>query len=228
MLHGIPLPPPLSRKLPLHVGVVAGHRRIDPQRIVAHHVRIRDTDVVALNGLRVTSPSRTWCDLAASGDLNLAQLVAAGDRIRWRRAPLANQAELELAVSRYEGRRGIRLMRLTLPLLSDRADSPPESEIRMAIWARGLPMPLINCPIRDARGVLIATPDFSWPDHKVLLEYEGDHHRVDAHQWHHDVERFGRTQEIGWISLRATAQDYRNPNPLLTRLERVLSQRTPR
>lgn len=119
-------------------------------------------------------------------------------------------------------------MRAAIPLLSDRSDSAPESEIRVAIWSRGLPQPLINHPVRDSRGVTVATPDFIWPLFRVALEYEGDHHRVDAKQWHYDVERFGRMQEIGWVALRGTSRDYRDPGPLLQRLEAILASRRPR
>jgi hypothetical protein len=175
--------------------------------------------------LPVTTAERTWCDLAADGSISIGALVAAGDRILWRRDPLGTRESLTSAVNRYEGRRGARLMREALPRLTDRSDSPPESELRLAIALAGFPAPAVNQAIRDGAGCLIATPDLSWHSLRVALEYEGDHHRVDRDQWHHDVERFGRLQEIGWVTLRATSADYRNPDALLRRLAAILRAR---
>ena len=224
-LHGIPLPPMLSDPLPLHVGVVAGTRRVHAQRVVGHHVRIGPADLTHVGGLPVTTAERTWCDLAADGALTVGGLVAAGDRILWRRDPLGTRESLDAAVDRYDGRRGTRLMRAARPHLSDRADSPPESELRVAITLAGLLPPAVNLSIRDATGRLIATPDLSWPSRRVALEYEGDHHRVDRDQWHRDIERFGRLQEHGWVVLRATSADYRRPDALLHRLALILTAR---
>ena len=112
-----------------------------------HHVRIDETDVVTFAGLPVSSVCRTWCDLAASG-LRLGELVAAGDRIIWRRSPTGTREELGLAVSRYESRRGIRSLRAALELLSHLSDSATESELRVAILLAGFPQPLINVEVR--------------------------------------------------------------------------------
>ena len=224
-LHGIPLPVRVADLLPLHIGVAAGARRVRAHKVVGHHARIGAIDLTRVGTLPVTTPERTWCDLAADGSLALGELVAAGDRIVWRRDPLGTRGSLAEAVSRYEGRRGTRLMRSALLLISGWADSPPESELRVAISESRLPTPAVNRPIRDDRRRLIATPDLSWPNLRVAVEYEGDHHRVDRDQWHRDVERFGRLQELGWVILRATSIDYRHPEALLRRLAAILRSR---
>src|SRR5690606_8369925 len=89
-LWGLPLPRPPRA---LHIGVRAGHRRVEAEGVIAHHFTLRDADIRVHRGVRVTSPARTWCDLAAA-PLSLAQLVAVGDRILWRKAPLATPAQL--------------------------------------------------------------------------------------------------------------------------------------
>lgn len=224
-LHGLPVPSRLADPLPLHIGVTAGAPRVHAEKVVGHHVRVGALDLMQVGRLPVTTPERTWCDLAADGSFALGALVAAGDRILWHRDPLGTRDSLIATVNRYEGRRGTRMMRTALPLLTDRSDSPPESELRLAIIVGGLPVPEINRPIRDSAGRLVATPDLSWPSRRVALEYEGDHHRVDRDQWHRDLERFGRLQELGWIVLRATAADYRHPDALLRRAGSVLRSR---
>jgi hypothetical protein len=224
-LHGIPLPAWLADPLPLHIGVASGARRVHGHKLIGHHVRLGLGDLTRLDALPVTTAERTWCDLGADGSLAISAMVAAGDRILWRRDPLGTRESLTAAVDRYEGRRGARLMRTALAHLTDRSDSAPESELRLAIVLAGLPAPSVNRAIRDEAGRLVATPDLSWPSLRVALEYEGDHHRVDRDQWHHDVERFGRLQEIGWVALRATSADYRNPDAVLRRLAAILRAR---
>lgn len=220
-LHGLPLPSRYSAETHLHVGVTAGGRRVDPLGVIPHHVRIDQRDVIVRAELPVTSVCRTWCDLAASG-LQLGELVAVGDRIIWRRSPTGTLDELRSAMSRYESRRGIRSMRTAIDLLSDRSDSAPESELRVAILLAGFPQPLVNV---DAHvGGRIVHPDLSWPDHRVAIEYEGDHHRTDRGQWHRDIRRGGSYAEGGWSLYRATSEDYRDPHDLLLWLGRRLAR----
>ena len=118
--------------------------------------------------------------------------------------------------------RGARLIRDALPLLTDRSDSPPESELRVALICAGLPAPLANHPIYH-RGALVATPDLSWPEFHVLVEYEGEHHRTDARQWAYDIERYAQLAELGWTVIRATSADYRDPSSLIARVGRALA-----
>lgn len=222
LLHGLPLPSRLTRNvLPLHVGVAAGERRVDARDIAAHHVTIGQADLGLIAGLRVTSVERTWCDLATAG-LTLGELVAAGDAALWRHGPKTELRLIRAATARYAGRRGARLIRDALPLLTDRSDSPPESELRVAFIGAGLPAPLANHPIHH-RGTLIATPDLSWPELHVLVEYEGEHHRTDARQWAYDIERYAQLAELGWTVIRATAADYRDPSSLIARVGRALA-----
>jgi very-short-patch-repair endonuclease len=82
----------------------------------------------------------------------------------------------------------------------------------------------VNSAVLDGRR-FVATPDLSWPWHRVALEYEGDHHRTDARQWHHDITRYSRLQELGWLVFRATATDYRDPSAIVSRVIRAIESR---
>ncbi|GAB3137858.1 hypothetical protein [Marisediminicola antarctica] len=206
--------------LPLHIGVRAGERRIEAAGIHAHHLTLRDGDLTLSAGLALTSPERTWCDLA--GSLTLPQLVSAGDFLLWRRKPTTSLVRLETAVAQFPGRRGPRMLRLALPLISDRSDSPPESEIRIAILQAGLPAPDVNEPVRNALGQFVARPDLSWRRFRVALEYEGDHHRRDRIQWAEDIRRINALQLINWIAIRAHSPDYRDPAELIHKLRTAL------
>ena len=219
-LHGLPLPTRFGTETLLHIGVAAGERRVEALGVIPHHVQISAADIVESRGARLTSVGRTWCDLATSG-LTLAELVAAGDRAIWRRAPRTDVAGLRECIDRYSGRRGSRLMRTAVELLSDAADSPPESELRVAIIGAGFPPPAVNEAVDMATERI--HPDLSWPDLKIAIEYEGEHHRQDREQWNRDIRRFSTMQDAGWWFYRATAEDYRSPHRLLL----WLAQRMP-
>ena len=219
-LWGIPLPRRWSDTT-IHIGVAAGARRIDCTGVIPHQVTISPPDLTILRGMPVTAPARTWCDLAASG-LRRSELVAAGDRLLFHRDPLATERDIRAALVRYEGRRGSRLLRDALPILTDRSESAPESELRVAIIDARLPTPEVNADILDVRGRFVARCDLVWRLHRVIVEYEGDHHRTDRAQWQRDLERFTRLQELGWTVIRATAADYRDPTRLIARLARIL------
>ena len=212
-LHRLPLPIRFASETLLHVGVAAGQRRVDTFGVQAHHVGLSGSDVIELHGLRVTSVERTWCDLATAR-LTIAELVAAGDRAIWRRAPRTTLARLQRNIDGYQGRRGSRLMRVAFGLLSDGADSAPESELRVAIIEAGFPAPAVNLPLETPSGERYS-PDLSWPELKIAIEYEGDHHRSDREQWNHDIRRFGALQDAGWWIYRATAEDYQSPHRLI-------------
>ena len=219
-IHDLPLPPRCAGDTSLHVGVVSGARRVDALGVTPHHVRIEPRDIVTHRSMRVTSAARTWCDLAASR-LTLAELVAAGDRAVWHRAPRTTMAELSACIDRYDGRRGSRLMRTAFGLLSEAADSPPESEVRVAIFTAGFPPPTVNAEIVLSNGETFR-PDLSWPRFKVAIDYEGDHHRVGRDQWNRDIRRFRSFRDENWRVYRATAEDYRSPHSLLVWLAKHL------
>ena len=223
LIVGMPLPLALSEPVELHIGVVPPGRALRANGIVGHTLRVNPADLQRWHGLPATTPARTWCDLATV--LTLRQLVAAGDYlIRWR-MPLATLRELALAVERTAGHRGHALLRQALPLLSDRAESPPESEVRVIVVTHGLPLPLVNHPIRDRHGRLIARADLYFEDYGELVEYEGDHHRTDLVQWRRDLTRTADVEAEGLHVTRVNADDLRQEASLAARVAANLRRR---
>lgn len=152
LLWDIPVPSRLSDPSELDVGVPAGTRRIDAAGIRPHHLTVDAADVIVLRGARTSSLVRTWRDLAGCG-LTVGELVAAGDHVLRRSEPTA----LERAVAAAAGRRGGAQLRSALQLLDARAESAPESELRVAMHGAGPPAPTSTC-----RGSM--APGDSWAD----------------------------------------------------------------
>lgn len=219
----LPLPPSMSAARPIHVGVLAPQRAMDARGIRGHSIALVKADLETWNGLPLTSPSRTWLDLAPG--LSLYDLVAMGDYlIHWER-PLTTLAALTDAADQNAGRRGMTTVRAALPLLRTRAESPRESVLRVIIVLSGLPEPECNLNIFDPSGLFLARADLAYPQFKLMLEYQGDHHRTDRAQWRRDIRRVGSVEDNGWQVLQFTDDDLRDPDALIARIERRLRGR---
>jgi very-short-patch-repair endonuclease len=81
-----------------------------------------------------------------------------------------------------------------------------ESWTRWLVHEAGLPMPDLQPDLTDANGWFIGRADFVWWDQKVLVEFDGDHHR-DRQAWVKDVRRQNALIAAGWTILRFTSAD---------------------
>ena len=112
-------------------------------------------------------------------------------------------------------------MRRAAALVRDRVDSPPESRLRLCLVLAGLPEPVCNLDLGDET-FFIATPDLAYLVHRLLLEYEGDHHRTDRAQWQKDIKRERQLRKAGYEVLRVTAETLRHPRELVADVHALL------
>jgi hypothetical protein len=99
--------------------------------------RMRDEDVMVVNGVLVTTKLRTAFDLGRH--LNRFHALAALDALL--RAGVQRE-ELLAGVERFRGERGVVQLRHLAPLADPRAESPPESVLRLHwLEASGMPPP---------------------------------------------------------------------------------------
>ncbi len=222
LLLGIPVPVRIKRERLIHVAVRPPRRAPRVDGVSGHQLDLRTSDVLLCRGVPVTSPARTWCDLAFS--LSLPELVAVGDFLIARRRRLNSREELLAAVERRGRGRGVAKLRMALRLLSDRSESFPESILRMLFVDAGLPPVDVNVDLRDASGRFVARPDLRFPDFRLVVEYDGDGHRADRAQWRRDFGRIARLQVLGEEVLRVGADDLEDETELL-RVVRVLLAR---
>jgi hypothetical protein len=121
----------------------------------------------------IAVPEHCW--MAAAGDVDLLELVTAGDwPLRKCRTTLA---ELEAYVRGNSGR-GCRSARAAVALIRERVDSPRETRLRLCLVLAGLPTPECNIVIGDGNGP-IGRVDLVYVAFKIIIEYEGDQHRTD-------------------------------------------------
>ncbi|MGZ4649231.1 MAG: hypothetical protein ACXV3A_01610 [Kineosporiaceae bacterium] len=138
-----------------------------------------DEDVMTLGGVTLTSPLRTCFDLMR--ERRLVEAVVVADAFLYQGAIDA----VQLAVyceDRYRWP-GVRRARLAASLACAYARSPGETRLRMALVLAGFEPPLVNVPVVDARGHLLATPDLQVRGRRwAWLEYDGAYHEApDQH-----------------------------------------------
>jgi hypothetical protein len=166
-----------------------------------YRLGLTEGDVARRWSMPVTTPARTWRDLAAV--LEPPALLAASDQLL---NGLASRRELEEELARRPSGRGCARARGVLPIADPRAESPMESVLRWLVHAAGLPAPELQYVVRDGAGVFLGRADMAWPEQRVIVEFDGDVHR-ERDVFVKDVRRQNRLVSAGWTVLRFTSAD---------------------
>ena len=198
-LLGIPLPQAASQDSRLHVGVVAPERAPRMKGVVGHTFSVRP-DMSHVDGLAVTSPVTTWCDLAST--LGLDDLIAAGDFLLGTLRPPAALVDLRAAVAHRFGQRGAQRLRQALVWVRPRVESRQETRLRLLILRAGFHEPETNVYLPLRAGRKRVRGDLVYPGYRVLIEYDGEHHRTDSVQYARDLERLDDVMADGWRVIR--------------------------
>lgn len=177
--------------------------RHPPRGLRTWAYRLADDEVQLMGGMAVTTTARTAMDIARKYPRHAA-VAMIGSLMR---ATKLKVADVELVLSRYFGARGTIRAKATLDFVDDGAESPRETWLRLVLVDAGFPRPETQIAVYDEYRQLVAFLDMGWPEHKVAVEYDGDHHRTDRRQFHRDIERLETLRELGWVVVRVTARD---------------------
>lgn len=196
-------------------------------RVRHHHGSCSVLDVTRRDGHWITSPTRTALDAASVLDRDPAVCI-----LDWfLRKRLTTIAELATALAS----RRVWPDHLGLALKADHAaygaDSVGETRTRLLIGDLGLPEPVLQWDVHDVDGSLVGIVDLAWPEHGVLLEFDGE-------EKYHRYRRPGETIEqmvmrekrredkirelTGWVVIRISWADLASPQALYSRLARHL------
>lgn len=205
-----PLPWPVQNDFLVHLARVDGGTRPMRKGVAGHRLTLGNSDLTMLDGVRLTSPARTWLDLASI--LELEDLVVAADfficsqsrSFRQKRLALCSLAELRAQVEANSGARGIRKARRAVELARVGADSAPETRLRLAFGRLGLPEPTLSYVVMDDTGWELAWPDAAYLGYKVAVNYDGRHH-LELAQRESDIRRDESIAAVGWTSVTVTA-----------------------
>jgi hypothetical protein len=198
--------------------------RVGPAQGLRVHVGTLAADERArAGGLPVTSPLRTCWDMACWFDAVEAvvlvdRMLAAGQ--------VSPDGLRAYAQEQQLGRRGGRRFARVVGLADGRAESPPESRLRVRLVLAGLPAPQVQFGIYGEDG-FIARVDLAWPELKIAIEYDGLDHVGSARRMHDDRRRLNRLVAAGWTVLHVTAPRLRDDLPgLLAEIRATIRGRT--
>lgn len=165
-------------------------------------------------GVPVTTVGQTAADLARW--LPLISSVPWIDALLRRRGKsrvdaLSYAAELCGPGSRAAGR--------ALRLCDPRAESPPESVLRVHLHLAGVAVVAQHWVMRD--GEVVARVDLALPDIRLAIEYDGQWH-ADRSQLGRDRARLRELNQAGWYVYHVTKEDLRNPDALVRNIKAVI------
>jgi hypothetical protein len=117
----------------------------------------------------------------------------------------------------YGGRRALRAFDLVEP----KAESPPESTLRMLLILGGLPRPVVQHRVLH-QGRFVARVDLAWPAVKLAVEYDGEWHGEPG-QLPLDRQRLRALRRAHWEVHPVTRFDLRDPVRLVAEVHEVLA-----
>ena len=121
--------------------------------------------------------------------------------------------------------KGCRRLRELLTLVDPRAESPMETRLRLLLHDAGAPPPTPQHEVRASDGRLIGRVDLAYPEWRIAIEYEGDHHRERA-QFRRDITRMNALRDAGWLVLRFTAYHVlKDPRYVVAHVARAIMER---
>lgn len=219
-LHGAPLPPWLETE-PLHLSVL--FPRTPPRGAGVQGHSLRRLSGTIHVGFPVAEAPYAWCQAAAI--LSREDLVAAGDALITgprgagvRRPGVTTRERLAEVARELQGSPGSGKVAWALTRVRTGVDSRPETLVRLLCVRARLPEPLVDHAIAVAGG-LVLHADLAYADARIVLDYEGDVHRVDRVTWLRDLQRRELLEDAGWRVIRVTSADlFGDPDAFMTRL----------
>ncbi|MCH9276216.1 hypothetical protein JS533_008040 [Bifidobacterium amazonense] len=164
------------------------------------------------SSVRALHPFHAWAQLAKH--VSLEDAIKVGDAVLVARShdPRDTYQSLVSLINRTRGFAGRTTCLLALTHICENVASPMETIGRLAATRHGVPRPETNYAVPGetfASGKPM-TLDMAWPEFKVAVEYDGDHHRTDKTQWRRDQEKRERLRSHGWIVVVITADNLRD------------------
>jgi hypothetical protein len=227
VLHGLPLwNTPLDRvhvtRRPPAWNDISGVLR-------CHVARLRDDEVVEVEGLAVTDPVRTALDLARSLPHEAAVVVLDAALHRG----LLTQDGLRERLFDIAGTPGSRSAARAVEFADGRSESVGESRSRVILHRWNLPPSALQLEVRSAAGGLVGRCDFAWEQQRLVGEFDGrikygrllrqGQHPGDA--VFEEKRREDAIRDEGWGVLRWVWSDLQVPHRLAARVRRAQERR---
>ncbi|MDX6374115.1 MAG: hypothetical protein QOD98_3103, partial [Nocardioidaceae bacterium] len=178
--------------LPVSMFLPTGRRLRNPLSDSGER-RLRPEDITEILGLPVTTMLRTAWDLGRVR--SRVRAICGLDQML--RLPGFPRDAFLAGVERFRGERWVTNLRTLAPLADGRAESPPESILRLYWIDAGLPWPVPQLEVW-VDGVLIARLDVGHPGIFYAVEYDGAEWHSSSAQVSHDLRRRLAVREHGY------------------------------
>lgn len=167
VLHGLPL---WSVPLPaVHVTRTPPAKSDADRNLICHVCRLDADQVTTVDGLPVTSVTRTILDLGRLIDFQPA-VIAADDALH---RVLTTPELLFAGWDGVRGTRGSRNVARVVHFADGRSESVGETRSRIVLAEARLPRPELQVAVYADGGFFLGRGDFGYPEAKVLGEFDG-------------------------------------------------------
>lgn len=215
-LWGIPLARPQD---PIEVLAPVNARLARRAGLDVRRTLVRPDESVPWSQIAVATPLRTTLDLLLSR--SLPDAVADLDAVL--RGELVSLPDVTTMVEQRSDR-GIMIARQAVQLADPRAESRPESRVRVWLVLDGL-RPEPQYWIEDSTGRL-ARADLAFPELQVAVEYDGSWRDGELWALNRDRDRLNRVQAAGWEVVFVTAQLLHDPARMVRTVRAALERRS--
>lgn len=213
-MRGVPLAQPAD---PVEIVVGLDTRIFRRAGLDVRRCKLRDGEAEPWRGVALARPPRMAFDLLL--DRSLPDAVADLDAVL--RAGAVDRGQVERFL-RGRHDRGIVQARRAVQLADPRAESRPESRMRVWLVLDGLAPEVQYWVHQDGRPV--CRVDLAFPERRLAVEYDG--------MWHGDLlhvgpdrERLNQLQAAGWDVVFVTAQLLREPRRMVSTVRSALTAR---
>ena len=214
ILLGLWLPAWFQDCRDLHLSKPKSLPQVRRHGVIGHTVLAYDDEIMVWEGIRISTPARTWLDLARV--LPLQDLVAMGDQVirqpreelELRYEPWSTVQGLREMLRRHPKMQGIVKARAAVDLIRVGADSAPETFLRLAMMDAGLPEPELQVQIVPGDSYSPAA-DLGYRRQRIAIQYDGGHH-LTREQQSRDNRRDAAFHFAGWRYFKFNADDLAN------------------
>lgn len=206
-IHGIA---GLTHGRAIHVSLAGRHarpRRIVDRGLILHQFVIEPADVLTVDGVAVTSPTRTVADLI----LRLDRYSAVSVMDSALNSALIDEDGLAMVAELIRGRRGAARARDWIVEADPRAESPLETRVRLRCVDGRVAPDTLQHEVYDRNGRLLGIGDLAWLSAKVVGEADGAEVHSQPHAVYRDRIRQNGFANAGWTIIRFTWQDTLQP-----------------
>jgi hypothetical protein len=192
-----------------------------------HAAPIDSSEIVRVDGIKVTSVARTVADLSRA--LAFDGAVVTGDSAL---SQGLDSGELLACLSRMRRWPGVVRARRVAAFIDGRCESPGESRSRVAFAQTGIPAPEPQFEVFDGRGRFVGRVDFAWQALRTIGEFDGKikyGRLAPAAEQSHDVVyqeklREDALRDLGWQVVRWTWSELDQPQKIAERLRRAFAR----